>query len=177
MKGRRSTSRKQHHRSDFGTKKSVKGVPKTPEDLYSMSKAAQEDWGSVLEGVLQVRGSRLTVPQAARFVGLPYRKFLKLAGAALEKGANGRYRAKRIDRLLRVMNIPQDNGIHEIAAQDSREASKLGEYWETVHHFIATGDGRRLSIFRDKFITDVYGVRHPLLTDTDELSGLANVLE
>jgi len=153
--------------------KGSRGEPKTPDDLYSMSKSAQEDWSRTLDGVTLMR-LELSARRAAKMVGLPYRKFLKLAHKALAKGSNGRYRAKRVDRLLRVLIRLTRRGTEEIAVRDSREATKLAKYWEAVHRFVANGDARRVRQFRGKYIIDANGVRHPLLTNLVEVDRLAN---
>jgi len=147
-------------------------IPKTPDDLYAMPKSAQDDWDRTIEGVYTMRLGH-SARRAAQIVGLPHHKFLRLARKALTKKSNGRYRAKRVDRLLRVLSFPTRKGTQEIAVRDSREASKLAKYWEAVHRF-TDGDARRLREFRGEHIIDANGVRQRLLTNLVELDRLAN---
>jgi hypothetical protein len=92
-----------------------------------------------------------------------------LGGSALKKGANGRYTAKRHDRLLRVLVIPTPNGLREIALCDSRAATEVAEYSVAVQRYIQTGDDSRLRKFEGKQITDASGNQVVLLTDIAEL--------
>jgi hypothetical protein len=97
-----------------------------------------------------------------------------LGGSALRKRANGQYKAKASDRLLRVLVIPTREGLREIAVRDSRQASQIAEYWNAVHRYLETGDKSALRKFRRKRITDANGVRVPLLTDLGELDRLGS---
>lgn len=137
-----------------------------------MPKSARDDWDRTIEGVYTMKLG-YSARRAAQIVGLPHPKFLRLARKALAKRPNGRYRAKRVDRLLRVLSFPTRKGIQEIAVRDSREATKLAKYWDAIHRF-TDGDARRLKQFRGEHIIDANGVGHPLLTNLVELDRLAN---
>jgi len=170
---RQKTLRTAEKKNSSRSAKSRKGVPRTANELYAMPKSAQDDWSRTLEGVALMKSGH-SARRAAQIVGLPYRKFLRLARMTLAKRPNGRYRAKRVDRLLRVLGLLTRGGIREIAVRDSLEATKLAKYWDAVHRFVANGDATRLRQFRGKHIIDTNGVRHPLLTDLAEIDRLAN---
>jgi len=151
-----------------------KGIPETADELYAMPPSLQQDWDRTIEGVFQMRRG-LSAPQAAKAAGLKYRKFMRLAKSALKKEPNGRYKAKRVDRLLRVISYPTPKGVQEIAVRDSREATKLANFWRAVHRFVnPPGDARGLREFRGKHVVDANGVAHPLLTDLLTLDRLAH---
>ncbi len=92
----------------------------------------------------------------------------------MRKRANGRYKAKASDRLLRVLVVPTREETREIAVRDSRQASRVAEYWNAVHTYLETGDASALQKFRGKRITDANGRQVPLLTDLDELDRLGS---
>ena len=99
----------------------------------------------------------------------------RYAGSALRKTASGRYKARKSDRLLRVLVLPTPNGLAEIATRDSRSATIVGEYWNAVNHYLETADATELAQFRGVSIIDAQGNAVPLLTDTDELERLGSV--
>ena len=121
-----------------------------------------------------MRADGVSLRQASREFGLDPRTVVRLGGSALRKRANGRYKAKASDRLLRVLRVPTREGLREIAVRDSRQASQVAEYWNAVHRYLETGDDSALRKFRRKRITDANGVRVPLLTDLGELDRLGS---
>jgi hypothetical protein len=97
-----------------------------------------------------------------------------LGRSALRKRKNGRYVAKKIDQLLRVVNVLTTEGRKEIATRDSRQASLVGGHWAAVQKFIQTGDDSALLKFAKKRIVDARRKRYLLLTDLKELERLAS---
>jgi hypothetical protein len=82
---------------------------------------------------------------------------------------------QRHDTKLRVMLVPATRGLTEVRTRDSREATKIGRYWNDLRPFLETGDDSELLKYRDQFIVDADGKRVPLLTDLDELERLGSV--
>ncbi len=121
-----------------------------------------------------MRADGVSLRQASREFEIDPRTVVRLGRPALRKRANGRYKAKASDRLLRVLVVPTREGLREIAVRDSRQASQVAEYWNAVHRYLETGDDSALRKFRRKRITDANGVRVPLLTDFDELDRLGS---
>ncbi len=70
--------------------------------------------------------------------------------------------------------IPTPEGTRELAVRGSYQASLLGEYWNSVHHYLATGASSRLNKFRGKYIKDANGVNVPLPTDRAVLNRLGS---
>jgi hypothetical protein len=102
----------------------------------------------------------------------------RLGKTALRKLRNGRWAAKRTDRLLRVLQRLTPGGKVEVALSDSRQATVLGKYWNAVDLYRNTGDASRLQEFDGEYIIDAAGNHLPLLTDlrTLDLLGSAGVL-
>lgn len=121
-----------------------------------------------------MRADGVSLKQAAREFGVDPRTVVRLGGSALRKRTNGRFAAKPNDKLLRVLVVPTAEGLREIAVRDSRQATRLGEYWAAVQKYLATGDTSAIARFRHKRIVDASRKRIPLLTDLQELDNLGS---
>jgi hypothetical protein len=121
-----------------------------------------------------MRTGGLSLRRAAREEQVSPATVLRHAGSALRKTAQGTYKARKSDRLLRVLVVPAPDGLAEIATLDSRAASIVGEYWNALHHYFETGDETELARFRGVSIMDAQGSAMPLLTDTAELERLGS---
>lgn len=120
-----------------------------------------------------MRSGKVSRREAARELGVSPRQ-LRLARSAFRKLRNGRYAAKAFDRLLRILVLPSDKGLIEVAVNDSRQASLIGEYWNALHRYLSRGDASELQKFKDKRVRVASGKRIKLLTDLDELRRLAS---
>ena len=149
-------------------------APRTAEQYFAKSAQFQDRWNRVAHVISKMRTEGVSLRQASREFGIDPRTVVRLGGPALRKRANGRFVAKRSDRLLRVLRIPTRDGLREIAVRDSRQASQLAEYWAAVDRYLETGDDSALRKFRRKRITDASGARVQLLTDVDELDRLGS---
>lgn len=121
-----------------------------------------------------MRSDRVSLRKAAREYDLDPRIVARMARPALRKRANGQYAAKPTDKLLRILAVPAREGVREVAIRDSRQATRLGEYWAAVHKYLATGDASDLEKFRRKRIVDASRKRIKLLTNLEELDLLAS---
>jgi hypothetical protein len=117
--------------------------------------------------MLRSKGWRL--PRVAHELGVPQELILRLARDAFRKLPNGRIVAKKRDRLLRLLALPSDKGLMEIFINDSREASRVGEFWNAVALYINKGDSSAIRLFDGEGVTDVTGQFHFFLTDLTEL--------
>ncbi|MGC2074834.1 MAG: hypothetical protein WA728_02145 [Xanthobacteraceae bacterium] len=71
--------------------------------------------------------------------------------------------------LRHIRVLPTTDGWVQITVRDSREASKVGRYWNALRHFLVTDDDSRLKAFLGKSIIDAKGREIPLFTDAREL--------
>jgi hypothetical protein len=149
-------------------------APRTVEALAAMSQSAQDQWIKTTRVIQKVRREGVSVTQAAKEYGISRKKVVELGGSALCKQTNGRYAAKRFDRLLRVLVIPSRDGRSEVAVRDSRTASKIAGYSEAVRRFVQTGDASRLREFKKLKLNDASGNPIKLLTETKELTRLGH---
>jgi hypothetical protein len=139
-----------------------------------MPQQSQDRWNRTAHVISKMRAEGVSLKQASREYGLDPRTATRLGRSALRKGSNGRYKAKKSDRLLRVLVIPSREGLREIAIRDSHQASQLAEYWNAVQRYLQTGDASGIDNFRGKSITDASGKRVPLITDLNELDRLGS---
>ena len=147
--------------------------PNTARQYFSLSPKNQEIWDSVGHVVSKMREG-VTLPKAAKEFGLSPRIVINLGRSALRKQRNRRYVAKKIDQLLRVVNVLTTEGRKEIATRDSRQASLVGGHWAAVQKFLQTGDDSALLKFDKKKIVDARRKRYLLLTDLRELERLGS---
>jgi hypothetical protein len=167
-----SKRRPQKRNGSLG-KRPVK-APRTAEQFFARSERSQDTWLRVTEAIRKMRTAVVSLQQAAKESGVSPRTVTRLAGSTLKKGKNGRYSVKPGDQLLRVLKIPAADGSREIGVRGSRQASLLGEYWATVHKYLATGDSSGLEKFRGKQIRDSSGLIIPLQSDLKELNRLGS---
>jgi hypothetical protein len=98
-------------------------------------------------------------------------------GAAISRNERGRYVAAPSDRYVRRMKFLDARGIIVVEPANSREASKLAEYWAAVDHYLRTGDDRPLRRFRRMLLRVRGKIRLPFVTDLDTLDHLARAGE
>jgi len=147
--------------------------PETLEDFRTLSNRWQEIWSDVGQIVTKIRAGA-SLAEASRQFGRDPRAVQRLAAPALRKQRNRRWAAKKIDRLLRVLQIITSEGRQEIGIRDSRQASTVGEYWNAVERYTATGDTSELRKFWGKRVMDADGKRVALLTNLDVLNRLGS---
>ena len=150
-------------------------APRTAEQFSAKSERFQDRWTRVTHVISEMRAEGVSLRKASRKFGIDPRTVVRLGGPALRKQANGRFVAKRSDRLLRVLRVPgREEEPREIAIRDSRQASRVAEYSNAVQTYLQTGDAAGLRKFRGEHITDASGTQVPLLTDLDELDRLGS---
>jgi hypothetical protein len=135
-------------------------------------------WDRVVSVISKLRSEKTSLLKAAKEQGVSPRTVKRLARSALQKRTNGKWTAKKSDRLLRVLMIPTSDGTREVGVRGSRQATLLGKYWNAVHKYLETGAIAPLARFKLHSIKDANGLKIPLITDPDELQrlGLSGVI-
>lgn len=90
---------------------------------------------------------------------------------------NGRWVAKKYDKISRVMKINENGEESSIEIADSRVASVIGRYHGTVGQYLNTGNAEALRPFKNKRIKDAKGHYHILETDPKILKEIAEHIE
>lgn len=170
-----SQSRKQvkKRRSARSSKNKEFLMPRTLGQFFSMPEILQEKWIGVTSAITKMRTKHVSRPRAAAEFGLELHELVQLGGGGLRK-RRGRYVARASDRLLRVELIPTRQGLQEIGVPDSRQASRIGKYWNAVQVYLETGDKKGLGSFKGMKIETAEGLTVPLLTDVAELDRLGS---
>jgi hypothetical protein len=134
------------------------------EQLWALHPSEREARRAALEAVALMRREGLSLSEAADQAGTTTAAVLRHAGPALEQ-EQGRYRARRGDRLLRVMVVLGSDGVtHEVEVRGSRAASLVSEHWAALQHYLHTGDDSRLQALEGKTVAGI-----PLETDPDRI--------
>jgi hypothetical protein len=166
-----SSIRKNRPRSQRAKKKTS---PRSLEQYRAQPAKQQGILIKVARALTSMRSEDMSLTQAARVHGVDMRTIKRHAGPALKKGSGQRYTVKATDRVLRVLVIPSERGLAEIAIRSSREASKVGKYSAAVQTFLETGDDSALRQFQGQSIVDASGNRIDFITDLDELERLGS---
>lgn len=115
-------------------------------------------------------GESLT--KASKAYGISPDTVRRYAGSAMERDARGRWTAKPTDRLYRRMQFLVSGKRVTVEPANSREAAKIGRYWNAVDHFLATGDDRPLRKFRRMTLQTRQKTKLQFVTDLDTLEQL-----
>ena len=147
---------------------------RTIQQFRKAPEAERERWTLAVNALAKMRAERLTLPQAARAMGVPSRVMIPLVRPALRKQKNGRWKATKRDRFWRVLNVPGPRGPREVAVRDSRTASQIASYSDAIRKYIRTGDASLLKPFRKLKVFDANGRRISLLTNVRALDQLGH---
>ena len=153
-------------------------APRTADEYFSKPAVFQDRWKRITHVISKMRAEQITLPAASKYFGLDPRTVVSWANPALRKGINGRYTAKAVDHLLRILHVATKDGLQEIAVSDSREATLLSKYWVAVEKYLQTGDASALRKIRRTTIINSDGKRVRLIKDLAELDrqGSAGIL-
>ncbi|MGA2819324.1 MAG: hypothetical protein ABSF61_01495 [Anaerolineales bacterium] len=150
--------------------------------IRRLSPVAQQKRADALEVLSIMRQGKSDKSAAVRQFNLmnPDRRITsrtvtKYVKPALRR-SKGLWTAKPYDRLLRIMRFPTREGVIDLEVRDSRSASLIGEYWNAVAKYVATGDGRELRRFRGKSIRSGK-VSWPFLIRSEALENLGDAGE
>jgi hypothetical protein len=140
-------------------------------DLAGLHRSEREARRAAFDALSLMRREGLSLRAAAERAGTTPAAVLRHAGPALER-ENGRYRAKRGDRLLRVMAVLGTGGVtHEVELRGSRQASLVGEHWAAVKHYLLTGDVSLLAAFDGVVVAGIALETDPEVIDEWERRG------
>lgn len=129
----------------------------------------------VLAALAQMRkGKSLT--RASKFAHTSRQTVVKYAKSAIRRTGGKTYKAAGYDQLTREMRFLTPNGVVALPIRSSASASRIGEYWNAVNHYLKTGRSNRLKAFRGKAV-QVRGGHHRFITDERTLERLANAGE
>lgn len=132
------------------------------------------EWEALTPKQKALREKSLAVLVEARRTGKSPNRIAKKIGISFStvqtstnafKKVNGRWVAKRFDKIDRPMLISEKGKLRSVSLSDSRHATTVGQYHNAVKHFLNTGDDSKLKKFAKKKIKDSSGKLHSFETD------------
>jgi hypothetical protein len=144
-------------------------APTTIKQYLALSDRDQDIWDRIVQVPALLRSKGWLFRRASYELSVPQELVLRLARDAFRRLRNGRIVVKKLDRLLRLLPLPSDQGLIEVFVNNSREASRVGEFWNAVRLLINTGDSSAVQLFEGDGVTDINGQIHFFLTDLAEL--------
>ena len=111
-----------------------------------------------LDILRETRKTGKSLSKVSKHYGLSYKTVLHNTNAF--KKDNGRWVAKRYDKILRVMKLNESGSETSFEINDSRIASTIGKYHNAVKEFLNTGNADKLLKFRYRKIKDRLGNYH-----------------
>ena len=132
------------------------------------------EWDKLTPKQKALREKSLHVLVQARKTGKSPSRIAKQAGISFStvqthtnafKKVDGRWIAKGFDKIPRPMLTSEKGKLQSIPISDSRHARTIGQYHNTVKHYLNTGDDSKLKKFAKKKIKDSSGKLHSFETD------------
>jgi hypothetical protein len=155
----------------MAAKRTVRSRVSSRRDIAGLTPAEREARRRSLETVRIMRRDGRSLTRAAREAGTTPRTVRRYADAALEQSSGGRFKARRADRLLRVMNVLSTNGHVTAVVGGSRAASLVAEHANAVKRYLETGDTTLLDPFVGKRVAGLTLETNPDAIETFALSG------
>jgi len=93
------------------------------------------------------------------------------------KKVNGKLVVKQWDIVPRIMLINENGEEKSIEVKNSRTAGVIGRYFNSIKHFLNTGDKSKLDKFRNRKIKDSSGKLHRLETNPSEIISINERIE
>ena len=152
------------------SRRRTKTAPAKQTQPRGVSKTTTTKAGQVLTRMREGQ----SLEQASRDVGINRRTVERVAQSALRRQPSGRLVARSSDRLPRAVRLPFADGLRDITVKNSEQAGLIGEYWNAVHAYLATGDQGPLQRFEGATVATADGERVRLLADRATLERLGS---
>ena len=146
-------------------KKLSKGTPKpvSARSWNTLSPSEQLARERALEVLSHARRSGKSLSRLSKEHSISVKAVLK-ATNSFEK-VKGRWKAKKIDHISRIMAINEHGKELFIEVTDSRYATLIGKYYSAVKEYLNTGNTDVLTEFEGKRVKDSSGKWHTLETN------------
>jgi hypothetical protein len=169
MKSRKKHGRTRKNRRSRASARKSFVPPRTAEELFALPDEQLDKYQRVTHAITRMRTDHLSRSRVSRLYGVSPQEMQRLGGTALRKQKNGRYAAKRRDKLLRVLMIVGQRDLGEIVVNDSDQATQIAKHSNAVSLYLRTGDAGPLREFEGQYALDAEGNQVPFLTDLKEL--------
>ena len=127
-----------------------------------------------LAALALMRREKLSLKAASKAQETDPRTVRRYVGSALRQdGPRSRYKPTPYDRLARTLNVVTLQGPQSVVVRDSRVATKIAQFMNSVKEYLKIGDSSILKPFRGKSFR-ASGVSYQFITDPDALEQLAD---
>ena len=146
-------------------KRLSKAIPKavSARSWNTLSPREQLARERALEVLSHARRFGLSLSKLSRERGISVRSVLRATHGF--KKIKGRWKAKKVDRISRIMAINENGKELFIEVTDSRYATLIGKYHSAVKEYLNTGNTDVLADFDGKGVKDSSGKWHTLETN------------
>lgn len=151
-------------------------IVRTRAQYRALRPSEREARDRALDAIARHRREGISLAQATREAHTTTAAVKRYGGTYVSKGKGGRLEVSANDRLYRRMKFLTPDGTMEIDVYSSRAASRLGEYWAAVKHYVETGQDGPLRAFRGKSIRTGKTTYH-FVTDLETINHLAHAGE
>lgn len=93
------------------------------------------------------------------------------------KKINRKWVPKKYDKISRIMKINENGNELSVEINDSRRASLIGKYHNSIRKFLESGDEKVLSKFKNKRIKDKNHTFHLFETNPNKIIEINNRIE
>jgi hypothetical protein len=128
-----------------------------------------------LQALSDKRNSNQSLSKICKNHGISVKTVIRNTNAF--KKVNGKWVAKKFDRISRVLKINENGQEKSIETSNSKTASIIGKYHNAVKQFLNTGDSKALQKFKNLKIKDSDGNIHSLATNTLQLTEINERIE
>jgi len=132
-------------------------------DFERLSPSEREARYKAFEALGHMRSDKLSLRAAARTAGTTPETVRRYAGDSLIRPGH-RYVATASDRSYQRMSVLSPDGVVDVDVRGSRARSMVGQHWNAITKFAATGDAGALSPFAGKRVGGA-----ALATDPDQI--------
>ncbi|MBI2546908.1 MAG: hypothetical protein HYW23_00490 [Candidatus Aenigmarchaeota archaeon] len=129
-----------------------------------------------LDALNLMRHNKLSLEKASKYVGLDKETVQQHIASAIYKRHN-RWIPKRMDIIQRRMTVYKNGKSTSIVVRDSKQASRIGEYFNDVKKALTTGDDSFLRKYNRRKIIGVRGGKHKLETRLEKIREIEEAKE
>ena len=158
-----------------GLKNSQKEIPIHKKKWDELSPEEKLQRQKALDVLATSRGSKKSVSRIARDNNTTLATVLKHTRAFRKVGR--RWVPNKTDKTHRKMLINENGKEKSIEINNSKTASTIGSYKNSIRQFLETGNSKKLSKFSKKKIKDSNGNIHSLDTDPDVITAIQERIE
>jgi len=149
-------------------------APRTAAHYKALSEKRKDAFERSLRVLSKLRSEKTSLRKASLEVGIDPETVKRWAGSALRKKLNGKIAPKSSDQLVRLLRVPSEDGLRDVAIRGSKNATFLAGYFNALHRYLATGQFADLEKFRGKSLTDADGAQILLPTARADLMRLGS---